>query len=117
MGTESAEVTVTEMVAGDALAPAAVRGIVETAEAAVETTMSTILEPALGAATAVAPRVAVDEAASEAAEAIPMPEAPIAKPWLRKLFKRARRRTESTSVTSLSRSDGTISRTSARKVG
>jgi hypothetical protein len=113
----------TETAVGDALARAAAPEIEETAEAAAGTTTSTIRDPAPEVATAVvASRREVDEAASvEAEAAVPTvkSQAPevTERPSHKKLFKRARRKTEYTSATSHSKSDGTTSRSFAEEVG
>jgi hypothetical protein len=113
----------TETAVGDALARAAVPEIAETAEAAAGTTTSTIRDPAPEVATAVvASRLEVGEGASAEAEAA-LPtvksQAPevTERPSHKKLFKRARRKTEYTSATSHSKSDGTTSRSFAEEVG
>lgn len=114
----------TETAAEDALALAAAPEIAETAEAAAGTTMSTIRDPAPEVATAaVASRREVDEAASVEAEAAAVPTVKSQAPEVterlshKKLFKRARRKTEYTSATSHSKSDGTTSRSFAEEVG
>jgi hypothetical protein len=113
----------TETAVGDALARAAAPEIEETAEAAAGTTTSTIRDPAPEVATAVvASRREVDEAASveaEAADPTVKSQAPEVTERLshKKLFKRARRKTEYTSATSHSKSDGTTSRSFAEEVG
>jgi len=112
----------TEMAVGDALALAAAQEIAETAEAAAGTTTSTIRDPALEVVTAeVVSRREVDEEASvEAEAAVPTvkSQAPevTERPSHKKLFKRARRKTEYTSATSRSKSDGTTSRSFAEEL-
>ena len=118
--TETAVVrTEIETVAEGAPARAALR---ESAEAAEEMTTSTTQDQALEAVMeVVVSRLVVVEAVSEAEEAV-SPATTLrleatGKPSLRKLSRRARRRTECTLETFRSRSDGTISRSSAAKVG